>query len=74
METKKTTKGGEVMEYRDFTIDTFNDGYTVEYCGDEIYFPSLQEAKDFIDETIARNNDIFLNALVKMDYFGLREM
>lgn len=40
------------MEYKDFYIDdTFIEGlYTVVYCGDEVVFDTLEEAKQFIDE------------------------
>lgn len=37
-------------EYRDYEIDIFADGYTVCYCGDEVYFDTVEDAKAFIDE------------------------
>ena len=37
------------MKYRDFTIEESLGGYIVYYHGDEIYFRSKIEAKEFID-------------------------
>lgn len=37
------------MKYRDYTIEEFGNGYTVYYHGDEIYFSTLDGAKEFID-------------------------
>jgi len=39
------------MKYRDYTIEEsyLMSGYTVYYHGDEIYFETLDGAKDFID-------------------------
>lgn len=36
--------------YKDIDISYFGDGFTVCFEGDEIYFGSLEEAKEFIDE------------------------
>ena len=38
------------MEYRGYTIEELFGGYTVFYHGDEIYFDTLDGAKEFIDE------------------------
>lgn len=32
------------------TIEKFGNGYTVFYQGDEIYFDTMEEAQEFIDE------------------------
>ena len=43
----------EIIEYKGYYIETnfYGDGeITVQYCGDDIYFPTIQEAKDFIDD------------------------
>ena len=36
--------------YKGYEIDEFGEGFTVFYCGDEIYFETFNEAKEFIDE------------------------
>ena len=36
--------------YRDFGIEFLGTGYLVFVDGDEIYFPTIAEAKRFIDE------------------------
>ena len=38
------------MEYRGYTIEELFGGYTVFYHGDEIFFETLDGAKEFIDE------------------------
>lgn len=42
------------MDYRGFFIDEdmVLGGYTVQYCGDEIFFDTIDEAKSFIDEVV----------------------
>lgn len=37
-------------EYRGVTIEEFGSGYTVFFEGDEIYFPTLKEAEEFIKD------------------------
>lgn len=37
------------MEYKGFYIEAFGAGFTVEYCGDEIYFDTVAAAEAFID-------------------------
>jgi len=37
-------------EYKGYEIELFGNGYTVFYCGDEVYFNTVEEAKAFIDE------------------------
>jgi hypothetical protein len=36
--------------YKGYEIEAFGSGYTVFFCGDEIYFDTEDEAKAFIDE------------------------
>lgn len=36
--------------YKGYEIDFFADGFTVCYCGDEVYFSTKKEAMAFIDE------------------------
>lgn len=37
--------------YKGYEIDdSFGDFYTVLYCGDEVAFNTIEEAKEFIDE------------------------
>ena len=39
------------MGYKGYYIDdSFGDFYTVLYCGDEVAFNTIDEAKEFIDE------------------------
>lgn len=39
------------MEYKDYYIDDSMYGLiTVQYCGDDVVFRSVEEAKQFIDE------------------------
>ena len=43
----------EIIEYKGYYIETNLYGeneITVQYCGDDISFPTIQEAKEFIDE------------------------
>lgn len=41
------------MEYKGFYIDDSMYGMiTVQYCGDDVVFRSVDEAKQFIDEVI----------------------
>ena len=42
-------KGVIGMNYNGYKIECFRNGYIVEYCGDEIYFDTIEEAKKFID-------------------------
>lgn len=37
------------MKYKNYFIEHFQDGFIVLFCGDEVYFDTVQEAKDFID-------------------------
>lgn len=39
-----------MFEYKGYTITVHGDGFTVFYCGDEIWFPTTKEAIDFINE------------------------
>ena len=46
------------MFYKDYYIDTTTYNFiTVEFMGDDIVFDSIEEAKDFIDEMVRREND-----------------
>ena len=36
--------------YKGYEIEVFGTGFTVFFCGDEIYFNTEGEAKAFIDE------------------------
>lgn len=36
--------------YKGYEIEVFGSGFTVLYCGDEVYFPTEKEAEEFIDE------------------------
>jgi len=38
------------MVYKGYEIETFSNGYTVFYHGDEVYFDTIEQAKAFIDE------------------------
>ena len=38
------------MIYMDYEIEKFGKGYTVCYCGDEVFFTTVEEAKKFIEE------------------------
>ena len=39
--------------YKGYEIDnSFGDFYTVLYCGDEVAFDTIEEAKEFIDEIV----------------------
>lgn len=38
--------------YKGETITECGNGYTVFFCGDEVYFDTKEEAKRFIDEEI----------------------
>ena len=41
----------DVIEYKGYDIECLgDDSYNVFYCGDEIFFDTLEEAKEFIDE------------------------
>lgn len=37
-----------VYDYKGYLIEPFNEGYTVDYCGDAIYFDSIEDAMEFI--------------------------
>lgn len=39
----------EFVNYREYTITACGTGFTVFYCGDEVYFESMDEAVGFID-------------------------
>ena len=46
--------------YRDYDISYNvygNNEYTVQYCGDDVIFTSVSEAKKFIDEIHQHDND-----------------
>lgn len=43
-------KRGKDMTYKGYEIETFFEGFTVFFEGDEIYFDTMDEAKRFIDE------------------------
>lgn len=47
------------MFYKDYEIDTttFKGIVTVEFMGDEIAFNTVEEAKEFIDEMVRRENE-----------------
>ena len=36
--------------YKGYEIETFGPGYTVFFEGDEVYFATEEEAKEFIDQ------------------------
>ena len=36
--------------YKGYEVDTFGNGFTVFYQGDEVYFDTAKEAEAFIDE------------------------
>ena len=43
---------GKMIEYKGWMIEFDFYGrneYTVQFCGDDLYFPTLKEAKSFID-------------------------
>ena len=45
---------GRMMEYKGFYIDDCMYGMiTVQYCGDDLVFGTVDEAKQFIDEVTA---------------------
>ena len=37
-------------EYKGYSIEPMMNGYTVCYCGDEVYFDTVEEAVNFINE------------------------
>ena len=37
------------IEYRGYLICEYFNGYTINYMGDELYFDTVADAKDFID-------------------------
>lgn len=39
----------DVYKYKGFEIDDTANGFCVFYCGDDLYFPTLEEAEEFID-------------------------
>lgn len=36
--------------YKGYEIEVFGPGYTVFFDGDEVYFDTVEEAKEFIDQ------------------------
>lgn len=43
------------IEYKGYYIETNfygQDEISVQYCGDDILFPTVQEAKEFIDDIV----------------------
>ncbi len=42
-----------MIEYKGYYIEIFGFGYTVFFQGDEIYFSTETDAKEFIDEIAA---------------------
>ena len=38
-----------MIEYKGFTIEEFFGYLTVQYCGDDVVFDTVDEAKNFID-------------------------
>lgn len=43
----------DVVDYKGFEIECIDENtYSVFYCGDDIYFETLEEAKEFIDSEI----------------------
>lgn len=45
------------MEYRDYEIEIDDFGLVVTYCGDEVIFKTVNEAKAFIDEIHKHKDD-----------------
>ena len=41
-----------VEVYKGYEIESFNSNFTVFYCGDEVVFSSIKDAKNFIDEIL----------------------
>lgn len=41
------------MEYKGYYIDDMFGFITVQYCGDEVVFDSVEEAKSFIDGIVS---------------------
>lgn len=39
-----------MLEYNNIEYETFGNGFTVFFQGDEIYFDTEEEVKDFINE------------------------
>lgn len=37
------------MEYKNYFIENFMKGFTVFYMGDELFFDTIESAKEFID-------------------------
>lgn len=52
MFTLKDNATAEV--YKNTPINFFGRGYTVFFDGDELYFSTIQDAKDFIDKEVER--------------------
>ena len=42
----------DVYKYKGFEIDDTANGFCLFYCGDDVYFPTLEEAEEFIDREI----------------------
>ena len=52
------------LEYRNYLIEPFRDGYTVWYEGDEVYFDDTESAKEFIDSQARGAFEDLFNRLV----------
>ena len=48
---------GETIQYRDYTIEGFLTGFLVYYCGDNVFFNTIEAAKQFIDEMIKQDEN-----------------
>ena len=38
-----------MVVYKSFEICPYKNGYTVDYCGDMVYFDTVEDAMEFID-------------------------
>ena len=47
---KKNYYFGIVTEYKNYTIEKFMHGFIVFFCGDEVFFETIDQAQRFIDE------------------------
>ena len=50
----------KMIEYKGYYIETNFYGeneISVQYCGDDVIFPTIQEAKEFIDELIRMDEE-----------------
>ena len=67
---------GDPIEYKGYYIEHgFYGGneYTVQYCGDDIEFNSVEDAKQFIDE-VSEQNDFYFNEGIDIESTGIRMM